>query len=77
MLTAFLQRNHHFTIFDFRVMDPPQPKKQLSDNKQINLAFQALKRDLKLSIRSTAKIYSVSHTTSGNRKRGRFLRRDI
>ena len=77
MSTAFLQRNHHFTISDFQAMDPPQPKKQLSDNRQINLAFQTLKRNLKLYIRSAAKICSVSHTTSDNRKRGRFLRRNI
>ena len=48
-----------------------------SKEAQLNLALNALKKDLKLRLSVTAKIYSVSYATLYNRRVGRPSRRDI
>lgn len=48
-----------------------------SNESRIILALEALKRDPKLSIRTTAKIYNIPYTTLRYRRVGRTSRRDI
>jgi hypothetical protein len=57
-------------------MPPQQGQKDASKDSQINLAVEALKQDLKLSIRRAADIYTVPRTTLRDRRAGRPLRAD-
>ena len=50
---------------------------QKSDESQIILALQAMKKDPKLSARAAGRIYSVDHVKLSRRKRGIQPRRDI
>jgi hypothetical protein len=47
-----------------------------SDERQLNLAIQAMKRDPKLSARASAELYTVSHATLSRRIQGTPSRRD-
>ena len=47
-----------------------------SNERQINLAVEALKQDPKLSVRRAADIYTVPRTTLRNRRAGRPPRTD-
>jgi hypothetical protein len=47
-----------------------------SNERQIQLALQALQQDANLSVRRAAAIYNVSHTTLSNRRAGKPLRAD-
>jgi hypothetical protein len=51
-------------------MPPQQGQKDASKDSQINLAVEALKQDLKLSVRRTADIYTVPQTTLRDRRAG-------
>lgn len=47
-----------------------------STDRQLNLAIQAIQCDPKISIRSAARLYSVSHVTLSRRLQGTMSRRD-
>jgi hypothetical protein len=50
---------------------------QKDDERNINLALQAIKNDLTLSARAAGKIYTCNYQKLGRRRRGIQLRRDI
>ena len=58
-------------------ISPPQKMPQKNDERQINLALQAMQNDPDLSARAAGKIYSVDHEKLSRRKRGMRPRRDI
>src|ERR1700709_1665440 len=50
---------------------------QKNDERQINLALQAIQNDPNLSARAAGKIYSINHEKLSRRRRGMQSRRDI
>jgi hypothetical protein len=50
---------------------------QKDNERNINLALQAMKNDPTLSARAVGKIYTCNHQKLGRRRRGMQLRRDI
>ena len=58
-------------------ISPPQKMPQKNDERQINLALQAMQNDPDLSARAAGKIYSVDHEKLSRRKCGMRPRRDI
>jgi hypothetical protein len=57
-------------------MPPQQGQKDASKDSQINLVVEALKQDLKLSVRRATDIYTVPRTTLRNRRARRPSRAD-
>ena len=67
--------HHHYICIYLHIslcVNIPKP----SNEKQLNLALQAMQRDLFLSIKRAALIYTIDYTILSRRKRGTLLHHD-